>query len=232
MIEVVVACYKEDVSWTEKIPKEMSVTIYNKHQGKNLLPNVGRESHTYLTHIIKNYDNLPDFTLFVQGDPISHCTKFLQHLSNLLINDFYKKCQYVGLSDGLITCDGNGRPHCGETHLPVAKLYEYLFNETAPAVFVCNSAGQFGVSKEVILKNSKALYEKALLTLSYDVNPIEGFCMERLWATIFGFKSEAKRSSIQYTGDPYISQDTYDVMCTSKDGTFTCLGELGFKDRR
>ena len=31
------------------------------------LPNVGRESHTYLTHIVTQYDDLSDYTIFFQG---------------------------------------------------------------------------------------------------------------------------------------------------------------------
>merc|ERR1719248_86361 len=34
------------------------------------LPNVGRESHTYLHHIVDNYENLANWTVFTQaGEP-------------------------------------------------------------------------------------------------------------------------------------------------------------------
>jgi hypothetical protein len=32
-----------------------------------MLPNVGREAHTYLTYIIDNYDRLPEYVMFCQG---------------------------------------------------------------------------------------------------------------------------------------------------------------------
>ena len=63
--EIVIARYNEDLSWLNKIDKNIKITIYNK--GNNninfpfiQLPNIGRESHTYLYHIINNYDNLAD----------------------------------------------------------------------------------------------------------------------------------------------------------------------------
>ena len=93
-IDVVLAHYDEDISW---ISKEAAITGYNKarvhvyHKGaagdavKKLsdallpsvpaakvvsLPNVGRESHTYLSHIVDNYDSLADWTVFSQaGEP-------------------------------------------------------------------------------------------------------------------------------------------------------------------
>lgn len=225
MIELVVARYKEDIKWLDSI--KIKSTVYNKHEGDNLLQNVGRESHTYLTHIVRNYDSLSDFILFVQGDPFSHCNDFLNKIESLTLD--YKNYQYVGLSDGLITCDENGRPHCGKNHLPVGKLYEYIFEESSPEVFVCNSAGQFGVSKSSILKNSKSLYEKCLKTLEYDSNPVEGFCMERLWTSVFGFKNTMKRSEIIYEDDADVSIEDYFLECISKDGSFIQLGKLGFR---
>lgn len=86
-IELVVARYNEDLSWLKKIPKKIKITIYNKGN-ENIdfpyikLPNIGRESHTYLYHIIKNYNNLADKTIFSQGDTIFHSPGFLDLLKN------------------------------------------------------------------------------------------------------------------------------------------------------
>ena len=35
------------------------------------LPNVGRESHTYLYHIINKYETLPEITVFIQAKGLS-----------------------------------------------------------------------------------------------------------------------------------------------------------------
>ena len=52
--QVVVAKYDEDIRWTKKY---LNVKVYDKSKGD--LPNIGRESHTYLTYIIDNYHKLP-----------------------------------------------------------------------------------------------------------------------------------------------------------------------------
>ena len=95
--EIVVARYSENLDWLKKIKKskDIKITVYNK--GKDdidfpfiKLPNIGRESHTYLYHIINNYDNLADQTIFCQGDPISHSPDFIN-----LINKYRKKFEPV-----------------------------------------------------------------------------------------------------------------------------------------
>jgi hypothetical protein len=68
-IEFVVAKYLEDVSWTADV-HPFKVTIYDKSNGQ--LPNVGREAHTYLYHIVNNYHNLADVVVFMQGNPFAH----------------------------------------------------------------------------------------------------------------------------------------------------------------
>lgn len=68
-IEIVIARYNEDITWTK--PFQEITTIYNK--GDDNIPNsiklknVGREGHTYLYHIVNNYDTLADITVFFQG---------------------------------------------------------------------------------------------------------------------------------------------------------------------
>ena len=81
-VECVIARYNEDLSWLKEL-KNKKITIYNK--GKDdisydsiKLPNIGRESHTYLTHIIQNYNNLADITIFTQGNPFTHSPDFIE----------------------------------------------------------------------------------------------------------------------------------------------------------
>jgi hypothetical protein len=91
-LEIVIARYNEDLDWLKKIPKNFKITIYNKGQDdiKNIpsgatiikIPNIGRESHTYLYHIMHNYNNLADKTIFCQGDSIFHSPDFLKLLKN------------------------------------------------------------------------------------------------------------------------------------------------------
>lgn len=67
-MELVIARYDEDISWSDQYLDIR--TVYNKGDvlpGSIPLPNLGRESHTYLTHIVERYDTLADRTAFIQG---------------------------------------------------------------------------------------------------------------------------------------------------------------------
>jgi hypothetical protein len=95
--EIVVSRYNENLDWLKKIKKskDLKITVYNKGEDDITvpfikLPNIGRESHTYLYHIINNYDNLADQTIFCQGDSIFHSPDFLD-----LINKYRKKFEPV-----------------------------------------------------------------------------------------------------------------------------------------
>ena len=70
---IVVAKYKEDISWLQEMDKS-HIYLYDKGFTENSIngfahyeqrPNIGRESETYLYHIIKHYDNLPDFLILL-----------------------------------------------------------------------------------------------------------------------------------------------------------------------
>lgn len=93
--EFVVARYKEDINWLNNF-KDAKITVYNKFYKENVvLNNVGREAHTYLYHIVKNYDNLKKYIIFTQGDPIAHSPNFLKNVKNLMVNPV-DKFKYLG----------------------------------------------------------------------------------------------------------------------------------------
>jgi len=76
-LTIVVARYEEDVQWTEAYSD--ICTLYNKGASKVeglpfviRLPNMGREGHTYLYHILSNYNSLSKNVVFTQADPFPH----------------------------------------------------------------------------------------------------------------------------------------------------------------
>lgn len=80
-IEIVLSRYNEDISWSDMYSSLR--TVYDKSgdtgslatgtAGKVVkLPNLGRESHTYLQHIVRNYDNLATVTVFSQASQPTH----------------------------------------------------------------------------------------------------------------------------------------------------------------
>jgi len=71
---IIVARYNENLEWTKPFS---NVIVYNKGEkmedeyNEIFLDNVGREGHTYYTYICENYDNLSDYTIFLQGYPFN-----------------------------------------------------------------------------------------------------------------------------------------------------------------
>ena len=108
---IVVARYKEDISLFR--PFKDYLMIYNKGPDdipqdfprssiKNL-PNVGREGGTYVNHIVENYNKLSEYTMFIQGNPIDHCSQFMseeetvQNISKAISEPKTYKFKYMSL---------------------------------------------------------------------------------------------------------------------------------------
>jgi len=76
--ELVVAQYSANLSWAEPFCGE--TTIYYKGCADGIppacaaaaVPNMGREAHTYLNHIVSRWDTLAEYTTFMQGAPEEH----------------------------------------------------------------------------------------------------------------------------------------------------------------
>ena len=196
---MVVARYNENIDWVKKYK---NVIVYNKGNTQDLekseipftkLDNVGREGHTFLYHIINNYDNLSNWIIFVQGNPFDHCPNFYEKIDKLyeninnnleLSNEFNLSNNFNFLSDIIYYSNISNCPY--HSNIPLKKVYNDIFNsndDDKPIIF--SPGAQFYVSKKLILTKPKIYYEKILKLLDYNINPIEGFCIERLWKYIF-----------------------------------------------
>jgi hypothetical protein len=68
---LIVAKYKEDVSWLQKYKNDYIIHLYDKDK---FVENVGREAETYIQFIVNNYDYIleDDIYIFLQGNPFDH----------------------------------------------------------------------------------------------------------------------------------------------------------------
>ena len=200
--QMVIARYNENLDWLLKF-KDI-VIVYNKGSYNSSLnkfnvislPNIGRESHTYLYHIINNYDNLADRTIFFQGKISDH--KIVDIEDYFKDDDFIGKLEAVNLNLLYKKIDHHGK-----------WKQEYLSGEMRPAYLtpiewltriigvklsneIMNTkkikmvwGANFSVSKDTILMKPKIFYENAIRLLENHVNPEEGHYFERSWYTIF-----------------------------------------------
>lgn len=92
MPDIVIARHNEDISWIKHIPKQYDIHLYDKgiplgigSSSRRLashitLSNIGRESDTYLHHMLHHMSSNDSFTVFTQGDPFEHSPNFLSLL--------------------------------------------------------------------------------------------------------------------------------------------------------
>ena len=113
-ITIVVARYREDITWTQQFPST-NVVVYNKGESlvesdkkynEIILENVGREGHTYYKYIYDNYDNLEDYTI-LQGHPFDHSPNIIQ-LIHTYINHPDLHIGFEFLSSKIIDCNLSG----------------------------------------------------------------------------------------------------------------------------
>lgn len=172
-VEVVVAHYEENLDW---IPEDWNVKVYSKGNNKvgTVLPNVGREAHTYLYHIVTNWDVLADYTFFIQGRPFDHSPDIKHHVDN------FKPISYREFSKFVPTGLGDGKPH--HPGLKIDETCERFFGYKKKE-YPFASGAQFVVSKERIMKRPKSFYEELL---DYSEHGVEAaWVLERLWREVF-----------------------------------------------
>ena len=191
-MELIVARYNEDIAWLDSL--RCVQTVYNKGEdsgnGYYPLPNIGRESHTYLYHICNNYNDLHGVTIFTQGDPFPHCHDFIAKVQ-LIIQDGLDE-PFRNLSNWVLPIQGlscTAWPHhCWPNLLP--EVAHSLFGEDFNRPIWFGAGAIFAVTKEAIHRHPLSFYEKALRFFT-DGEPDTGcrgygHAFERLWPTIFG----------------------------------------------
>lgn len=190
-MKIIIARYNENIEWTQRLSADIDILVYNKgdeltnHAGKIIdLPNVGREGHTYYKYIYDNYDNLDDYTIFLQGNPFEHSPSIVYTINNLQKCESFE-CEFAFISERVLCTSLSGCPY--DIYMDIKPIYEYLFGEITDKNQVIQFAqgAQFIVSKRAILSRSREFYKKIIELLEKERNPYEGFIIERLHRVIF-----------------------------------------------
>ena len=184
---VAVICrFNEDLDWSNQllIPR----VIYNKGEllGNEYpwainIENVGRESEAFLSFIIENYNDLPQRTVFLQGDPFYHFKALYEFLSKP------NKNHVCFMSDFNPICDEFGRPHHFE-QLPLKQVLSDLNIENEKNMFHFSAGAQYLVPRKFILSKSLIWWKKALeIHNYYKSGP---WIFERIWPLIWNYEEK------------------------------------------
>jgi hypothetical protein len=201
-LHIVIARYNESLDWLNTCltpHQRRAVWIYNKgpdsvsidgvpdSQIQNL-PNVGREAHTYLTHIIQQWDKLPKHVYFLQADPFPH----------IEIQDTFDSVQtwFERWTDQIInrgfSQNVNWDVHANDFHEPFTEQTPWTFGEWLekntgkkfgyPLMWFIGAC--FGCSRNQIKYRTREYYE-GLRDQLMTVKPEVAYYLERAWFYVF-----------------------------------------------
>lgn len=196
--QVVIARYSEDVRWAESLP----AVVYNKGLAiatpleQRFLPNVGRESHTFLYHIVNHWNDLADWTIFVQG-------RFADHFPcGVRIEQFFDASIDV-IVPRLVRCrewDEAGRLihwglwkqkfEAGSMSPARLSLIDWFrtyieLNPNEEGALIYTPGANFAVKSECIRRRPLDFYQRMLGSVDHHVDPEEAYYIERGWIYMF-----------------------------------------------
>jgi len=211
-IEIIISRFNEDLSWTnEGIFNEFKYIVYNKGDNDNFeknnvnkiinINNVGRCDHTYLYHIVTNYNTLKNIIVFFPGSlDLSHKKeKAIQILNGI---KFFRTGIFLGeYSDNIkvkfdhfklddwSSSNSQNLDKNNESKLELSKIrpygnwFKYYFGNKKINSFCYWSV--FSIDKRDIIQHPINRYIILLNELSNSSNPEVGHYIERSWCAIF-----------------------------------------------
>ena len=219
-VDLVIARYNEDLGWLDKY-RDVSfnqIFVYNKGKGEVVcplkqtlyvsLPNVGRCDHTYIYHIIKNYNTLADVTIFAKGSVIcksrivqrepekfsTTVTNVFKTYDSVLTGKHYPPNLQTSMGNVVFKeytarCNENIDESTNHTLHPAAQgTFGEWYKVNFPTIIDEDRAsfsGIFAISKKHIHVHPVNYYTKFLNELAVDSNPLVGHFIERAWFAIF-----------------------------------------------
>ena len=213
--KIVIARYNESLKWLKK-SFHYPYVVYNKgpnsdfHKSKYFdkeikVKNVGREAHSYFTHIVNNYDTLDDVTFFVPGslDSKNKYTRSVRLIKETKGDTFSCVREPVFETHKNFKIDGylctnkqnsalNPDSKIKKSNIrPFGKWYNKTFKQRHKSTcFTMNSI--FALTKETILQKPKSYYQSLLKQIDSHHNPEEVHYFERAWDTVFYPYSKVK----------------------------------------
>ena len=214
-IDIIISRYNENLNWLlEKPFNEFKYIVYNKGNNDNFektnvkqiinIPNIGRCDHTYLYHIVENYNNLNNILVFFPGSINIPKKKIIAiQLLNRIKNNNYEKalficrCEQNGILkllynftlDKWCASDLQNKTLNNESELYLSNIRPFgkwfLHNFGNINVKYYNFLSIYSVYKKDIIKHPLFRYKKLVRQLSVSSNPEVGHYIERSWGAIF-----------------------------------------------
>lgn len=212
-IEIVISRYNENLEWLDNELFNYPVIIYNKGINNNFykpnqhkiikLKNIGRTSHTILYHIIKNYNNLAELTVFLHGSSnntrkYNNVKKLMKLVTKSNKSVFFSQVYYDSIQtqlydfkiDEYASSDKDNYNLNNETTLvksnirPFGKWYDKMFGSHVITHHFAET-DLIAVSKKHILQHPIEHYKRLIQETKMGSNPETGHYFERSWEAVF-----------------------------------------------
>jgi hypothetical protein len=200
---LVIAAYKEDLSWLDNITNEdIDIVIINKgiheshHKAKCItIKNVGVCDNSFCYYISEFYDQLSEYTIFSQGNPFDHYKNMLEFINNKSYEktSLPKLGTYIGykpLTDHYIYI-----PPKEGTDIFVEGMLDYKFNGIN-----FPSGAQYCVCKKNIQSKPKKFWMDLFEYLDWEGNTFIAYFMERTWLLLYDDDININK---EYLNSPY-----------------------------
>ena len=182
--QLVVSHFEKDMEWTKSVDETTDIAIYSKSSKENeylKLANLGREPHTYAHHIIENYDNLHEWTLFCQDDPIIHVSNWIQ-IVNSNEESWKNLCCMSVERTYYFFIAGVYTETAGQTY-NIVNNWKKIFNENCPSTITFVPACNFIAHRDSIRSRSLDFYVNLKNVL--ETEPNSPWEVERMITYIF-----------------------------------------------
>lgn len=181
-MQVVVSLYTENPNWILDIPDQWDVVVYMKSESLCVagklskraqvirLPNIGRESHSFFYHIVKNYHHLHDVSLFLQGNPFDHSLNILEILDqknirkiSQLVNQKMVSMNYAGICQNVWIEDINEMPKIKKWKLEgCQEIWSQVFSGNMPKNLRNMWGNQFAITRLLVQRFPLSFYQSIL----------------------------------------------------------------------
>jgi hypothetical protein len=195
---LVVSKYNEDVSWINGVKCPYIIYDKSKNPIKSSIhrPNIGREAETLLYYIISNYNNLPNLTIFLQGDPRSNPITYTYDEVVVEINKNHKPILKAFMTwEGDIDVNDYWLKSCailhsllfeGDTNIKYSSGVQYIIPKSS---IVNRPIDLYILLYSLVLKygNKGLMADKTSL-----IDGVDAWTLELIWGCIFNEKKILK----------------------------------------
>ena len=201
--------YNYNVKLYNKGPQSPNLDHFTSPKQVYTLPNIGQTTHTYLNHVIQNYDNLAGITIFMMGSAFrdekkarkahwvlnnaNDCSGFMsQHIWMSSLEDYNFELPFYDIfdySNSAIRADSK-RVRTAMIRAEVTPLGEWIKKHTnfklKDKQFFRTNKCTFAVNKNTILQKPVSFYKNLITQLEHSDRNLEVIhFFERAWICVF-----------------------------------------------